>query len=144
VTATAPIADHPTMPTSADPERPLLSYAADPERPLLCYAGLIGLFVAACSAFAIVLRRSGRQVPERIDPSDLALVAVATHKASRLLAKDRVTSVLRAPFQATRATAARARSTNARADAVFGARSASSWSARTASGCGSRAGPPPA
>jgi hypothetical protein len=29
---------------------------------------------------------------------DLALVAVATHKAARLIAKDKVTSVLRAPF----------------------------------------------
>jgi hypothetical protein len=33
-----------------------------------------------------------------VSVGDVALVAVATHKASRLIAKDRVTSVLRAPF----------------------------------------------
>jgi hypothetical protein len=31
-------------------------------------------------------------------PGDLALITVATHKASRLVAKDRVTSSVRAPF----------------------------------------------
>ena len=30
--------------------------------------------------------------------SDLVLVTVATHKLSRLVAKDRITSTLRAPF----------------------------------------------
>jgi hypothetical protein len=33
-----------------------------------------------------------------MDARDLALVTVATHKASRLLTKDRVTSTVRAPF----------------------------------------------
>src|SRR5207244_11720732 len=36
--------------------------------------------------------------PERCPPVDLVLLGVATHKYSRLLAKDRVTSFLRAPF----------------------------------------------
>jgi hypothetical protein len=37
-------------------------------------------------------------LPERPAAADIALIAVATHKLSRLLAKDAVTSPLRAPF----------------------------------------------
>lgn len=33
-----------------------------------------------------------------MSPGDLALLTVATHKGSRLIAKDRVTSTVRAPF----------------------------------------------
>jgi hypothetical protein len=39
-----------------------------------------------------------RRLPDKLGWSDLALLAVATHKASRQLAKDPVTSPLRAPF----------------------------------------------
>jgi hypothetical protein len=55
-------------------------------------------FLGLSSAFALWFARSGRPIPERIEIGDLVLVATATHKASRLLTKDRVTSVLRAPF----------------------------------------------
>jgi hypothetical protein len=51
-----------------------------------------------CGGFAIWLRRSDRDLPERVESGDLALVAVATFKASRILARDRVTSAIRAPF----------------------------------------------
>jgi hypothetical protein len=50
------------------------------------------------AVFAAWFRSTDRELPERIDGRDLALVVVATHKASRLLAKDRVTSTVRAPF----------------------------------------------
>jgi hypothetical protein len=59
---------------------------------------LTGAFLSAAGAFAAWLARSGRKLPERVAPGDLALLALATHKASRLLAKDRVTSAVRAPF----------------------------------------------
>lgn len=62
------------------------------------YAVLTGLFTALVGAFAAWFRASGRNLPQRMGAADLALVTVATHKASRLLAKDRVTSVVRAPF----------------------------------------------
>jgi len=68
------------------------------ERPLAGYAALIGAFGALASAFAAWFRASGRELPERMDGRDLALVTVATHKASRLLAKDRVATPVRAPF----------------------------------------------
>ncbi len=42
--------------------------------------------------------RSGRRIPERVGVGDLVLMGVATHKLSRLITKDRVTSFARAPF----------------------------------------------
>jgi hypothetical protein len=58
----------------------------------------MGTFTALAGGFSAWFRASGRELPERIDGRDLALITVATHKASRLVAKDRVTSVVRAPF----------------------------------------------
>lgn len=66
-------------------------------RPLASYGALICTYATATTAFAAWLRSSGRRVPE-VSPGDLALVAVATHKAARLVTRDRVTSVVRAPF----------------------------------------------
>jgi hypothetical protein len=68
------------------------------ERPLGGYGVLMGSFAAVAGGFGAVLKRSGRELPERMEAGDLVLVAVATHKASRLIAKERVTSPLRAPF----------------------------------------------
>jgi hypothetical protein len=68
------------------------------EKPLGSYAVLMGAFSAFAAAFAAWFRRSGRVLPDRIDARDLALLAIASHKASRMLAKDRVTSSIRAPF----------------------------------------------
>jgi Protein of unknown function (DUF1360) len=59
---------------------------------------LTGAFLAVCGAFAVWVRRSGVELPDRIDREDFALVGVASHKVSRLIAKDRVTSTVRAPF----------------------------------------------
>ncbi|MEA2140526.1 MAG: hypothetical protein QOC91_625 [Solirubrobacteraceae bacterium] len=74
-------------------------YASGQEQPPLGgYATLMGLFAAIATAFSVWVHRSGRELPERVSPGDLALMTVATHKASRLLAKDRVTSAVRAPF----------------------------------------------
>ncbi|HEV7528154.1 MAG TPA: DUF1360 domain-containing protein [Solirubrobacteraceae bacterium] len=66
--------------------------------PLGGYAALMGLFVGVTGAFTVWMRHSQRELPERVSASDLALMTVATHKAARLLAKDRVTSAVRAPF----------------------------------------------
>jgi hypothetical protein len=73
-------------------------HSPDQERPLGGYAILMGVFGALAGGFAAWFRASGRELPERMQARDLALVTVATHKASRLLAKDRVTSSVRAPF----------------------------------------------
>jgi hypothetical protein len=77
---------------------PFSGHSPQQERPLGGYAVLIGSFAAVAAGFSAWLRASGRELPERIPPGDLALITVATHKASRLVAKDRVTSSVRAPF----------------------------------------------
>jgi Protein of unknown function (DUF1360) len=78
--------------------RPVVQQSAAPERPLGGYALLTGVFMSAAAAFSRWLSRSGRELPERVDAADVALLSVATHKAARLIAKDRVTAAVRAPF----------------------------------------------
>lgn len=68
------------------------------ERALGGYAVLLGAFGGLASGFAAWLRRSGRELPEVAAPRDLLLTTVATHKCARLIARDRVTSTVRAPF----------------------------------------------
>lgn len=85
-------------PSETSENRPVAGYSPDGEKPLGGYFALIATFVGLASAFCVWLRRSGRELPERIAPGDLALITVATHKASRLISKDRVTSAVRAPF----------------------------------------------
>ncbi|GAC1436641.1 MAG: DUF1360 domain-containing protein [Solirubrobacteraceae bacterium] len=80
-------------------DTPLLAgHSRGQERPLGGYATLISLFLALCGAFAAALRISSRELPERIAPADLVMVTLATQKASRMVTKDRVASVVRAPF----------------------------------------------
>jgi hypothetical protein len=64
--------------------------------PLRGYATLTALFLALCGAFSAWFRTSGCRLPARVDPRDLGLVAVARHKAARVIAKDRVARPLRA------------------------------------------------
>jgi hypothetical protein len=77
---------------------PFTGHSPEQERPLGGYAALMGTFAALCGALITWLRASGRELPETIETRDLALVAIATHKSARLVARDRVTSTLRAPF----------------------------------------------
>ena len=85
--------------TFADHETaPFAGYAPGHDAPLGGYAVLMSTFAALAAAFAGWFRRSGRALPDRVDGRDLALITVASHKASRLIAKDKVTSAVRAPF----------------------------------------------
>lgn len=77
---------------------PFAGHSPAQERPLGGYAALMGVFGVAVGGFAAWLRRSGRELPDRVPPGDLALMTLATHKTARLIAKDRVTSTVRAPF----------------------------------------------
>lgn len=73
---------------------------ADPEKrpPLLPYLAFMGIFGTLVGAALTLARRQGRELPEQVGPGELLLVGTASHKLSRLLAKDKVTSPLRAPF----------------------------------------------
>jgi Protein of unknown function (DUF1360) len=73
-------------------------YAPNEHRPLLAYAGLTAAFATAVGGAIAALRTNGHDLPDRPRLADIALAGVATHKVSRLLAKDKVTSFIRAPF----------------------------------------------
>ena len=73
-------------------------YAHGEERPLGGYAVLLSVYGSLVTLGAALVRRRRRALPERMAPSDLALIAVATHMGTRLVAKDSVTAAVRAPF----------------------------------------------
>jgi hypothetical protein len=74
------------------------AYAPPPERPpFRIYAGLAALFNAGFAGALYRAKRTGR-LPDRVGAQDLILIGTASHKLSRLVAKDKVTSFVRAPF----------------------------------------------
>ena len=77
---------------------PFAGHSPDRERPLGGYVLLLGSFSTMGAGFGVWLRRSGRELPERVETRDMALIAVGTFKLSRIIARDRVTSAIRAPF----------------------------------------------
>ncbi|HEV7907998.1 MAG TPA: DUF1360 domain-containing protein [Pseudonocardiaceae bacterium] len=80
------------------PRRVQRAYQGQERRPLSGYAVVLGTYTALVGLVTAAGRMSGKQLPERIGLGDTVLVSVATHKASRLLTKEAVTSPLRAPF----------------------------------------------
>lgn len=73
-------------------------YTQGEDRPLGGYLVLMGVNLAVIGTLTIVARRRGARIPTRVPLADLALLGVATHKISRIIAKDAITSPLRAPF----------------------------------------------
>jgi hypothetical protein len=67
------------------------------EQLLAEYGATLAFFIASVATLTGIARRQGR-FPRRFGFFDLALLGVATHKLSRLLAKDRITGIIRAPF----------------------------------------------
>jgi hypothetical protein len=86
------------MSSSTIESSPFEGYAPPEEQPLRSYAVLMSVFAGLAATFAAWFRGSGRELPARIDGRDLFLLTLASHKASRLISKDKVTSPLRAPF----------------------------------------------
>jgi hypothetical protein len=70
----------------------------DEYRPIGGYAALAAAFGTAFAGSLAIARSSGHELPERVSAGDIALAGIATHKVSRLLTKDKVTSPVRAPF----------------------------------------------
>jgi hypothetical protein len=71
---------------------------SEEQLPLRGYAALVSTFLLAFAGSLVVARRSGRKLPDTIRPGDVVLAGIATHRLSRLIAKDRVASFVRAPF----------------------------------------------
>jgi hypothetical protein len=84
--------------TAARPTSLASHYAPGQERPLRSYALLTGVYGSALAGSFIALRARRHELPERFTAADVLLVGVASHKLSRLIAKDKVTSFIRAPF----------------------------------------------
>jgi uncharacterized protein DUF1360 len=79
-------------------QRQAEAYRQGEDRPLGGYLALTSVYAGAVAVTALLGRSRRRSVPERVSPYDLAQMAVATHRISRTLAKDPVTSPIRAPF----------------------------------------------
>ena len=74
-------------------------YAPPEERPpLAAYATFATVFHAAMAAAVAAARRSGRDLPQRVDAGDVVLIGTASYKLSRLISKKKVTAFVRAPF----------------------------------------------
>lgn len=80
-------------------------YASEEDVPLGPHIGVMAVYGAVVAVLALVVRRAGQPLPERVATSDVVLISVATHKLSRLLTKQSVTSPLRAPFTRLKGTA---------------------------------------
>jgi hypothetical protein len=73
-------------------------YGGGQGRPLGGFLGAMSVYSAAVAAGAAVVRASGRELPTRIPLGDAVLLTVGTFRLARRIAKDPVTSPLRAPF----------------------------------------------
>jgi Protein of unknown function (DUF1360) len=78
--------------------KPLHDYSPGEPKPLGGYVILILVFNALLASLGVAWLRSRRRLPDRIPARDVALLSVGTFKLSRLIAKDKVTSAVRAPF----------------------------------------------
>jgi hypothetical protein len=79
-------------------------YRQGTPRPLGGYMLIMTIFAMIVGLAGLIAAWSGRRLPRRIAPYDLALITAGTHKLSRTISKDAVTSPLRAPFTQYRGT----------------------------------------
>jgi hypothetical protein len=66
--------------------------------PLAPYLRIMAVYGGAVAVTAALAALTGRRPPDRLGVVDMVVMGVCTHKLSRLIAKDPVTSPLRAPF----------------------------------------------
>jgi Protein of unknown function (DUF1360) len=67
-------------------------------RPLGGYLAVLGIYCTVVAVAAVLAALTGHTLPTRWRVQDLVTVMLGTHKLSRTLSKDAVTSPLRAPF----------------------------------------------
>ena len=73
-------------------------YRKGEQRPLGGYVALMAAYAAGTAVASGAAKALGRPAPRGVTPWEAAQLALATHKVSRLIAKDPVTSPLRSPF----------------------------------------------
>jgi hypothetical protein len=74
------------------------AYAGDEDRPLEGYVAAMATYGAFAALVVMAAASRRNDAPERFPVLDIALTGVATHKLTRIISKDSVTSPLRAPF----------------------------------------------
>ena len=74
------------------------AYRQGEDRPLGAYVLVMAVFAALVAGAAGLAAATGRRLPNGFGPWDLLLITAGTHKLSRTLTKDAVTSPLCAPF----------------------------------------------
>lgn len=62
------------------------------------YLGALTVFGTSVLAALVAGRAADKELPDRFRTRDLVLGAIATHKFTRIIAKDAVTTPIRAPF----------------------------------------------
>jgi hypothetical protein len=83
--------------STISPPDPATGYAPGEGRPLAAYGLLMGAFFGGLGGALAAARAGGREL-DRPGLADVVLYGLATQKVSRLIAKDKVTSFVRAPF----------------------------------------------
>jgi hypothetical protein len=74
-------------------------YAPPSERPpFAAYAAFAAVFHSAMAGAVVAAKRTGRDLPQRVEPGDVLLIGTASYKLSRLVSKKKVTAFVRAPF----------------------------------------------
>ena len=74
-------------------------YAPPDERPpFAAYATFAAVFHGAMAAAVAAAKRSGRDLPERVEAGDVVLIGAASYQLSRLVSKKKITAFVRAPF----------------------------------------------
>jgi hypothetical protein len=81
-----------------DAPRPWAGYAPGEDRPLVPYLGIMSAYGGLFGGALYTLHRRGHDLPETVGAGDIALIALATQKLARVIAKDKITSPFRAPF----------------------------------------------
>jgi hypothetical protein len=79
-------------------------YSDGAERPLGGYVAAMAAYTAVVGTLAAITRLTDHDLPDGLSAKDIVLSAAATHKLSRIITKDPVTSPLRAPFTTFRGT----------------------------------------
>src|SRR5690606_927983 len=67
------------------------------QEPIGAYSTLTALFGTGLLGL-LAWSSARRRLPRRVSARDTVLIGIATHKLSRIIARERVTSALRAPF----------------------------------------------
>ncbi|GGO28305.1 hypothetical protein GCM10010116_56710 [Microbispora rosea subsp. aerata] len=73
-------------------------YEGEDSRPLASYTRVLAAYGGAVGGLVTAAKLTGREAPEKVTVMDLVLMGLFTHRLSRTVAKDPVTSPIRAPF----------------------------------------------